>query len=708
MAVDPYSMCPCGSGKKIKFCCGDLLHDIEKIQTMIEGDQPRAALKHATQTLAKHPRRASLLDFKAMLEMQLEEWEDAAKTIETFQEVDGKNPAVYAHEAVLVAKQRGGRAAVVPLQKALSLITADMPRRVLEAIGAVGHTLLIEGNIIGARAHLWLYQGIAGNQDTRALQMLMRLNQMAGLPLMLRDQLYMHDAPENHPAAVDHDRAQIFASQGKWQDAAEAFAALAGMYTDIPSLHYNYGLVYGWLGNIEKFCEGMRKYSAGDVPFEDAVEAAALAQLLDPELKDTPIDVVRLAYPITDEEELVSRLASDKRIAPYNIDPAELAAEDGLPPRAAYLVLDRPLPESGVDINRDTVPQVIGFLSHYGRQTDRAERIEFVLDKGDDFDAHMKLFDEVVTGTVGEQESETRVGESNAAEQALSWRWHFPPDTPPALRRQLLDDQRREAITEDWPDTPRTALGGKTPKEVAGDDEMTIPLAAAVMLLEQAANNQQRYADTFSKLRDELKLPQYGPLKATEVDSEQLPLGRVPRLELDELSDELLVALYRRSMMAGATSAVMHTASAIVERDSLEGIADRDEAYRRLISLEDDTVKALELLGQAREKAEAAGRSSAEWDLMELEIQILEGSPEESNRLMRHIQAEHMEEQGVPERLFQIFTALGITPEMMSKGAASAAQPGIPQPGAADGGSGIWTPDSDKPAGETQKLWTPS
>ena len=67
MAVDPYAPCPCGSGKKLKFCCTDLIGDIEKIHRMIEGDQPRAALQHVEQTLAKHPRRASLLDLKATL-----------------------------------------------------------------------------------------------------------------------------------------------------------------------------------------------------------------------------------------------------------------------------------------------------------------------------------------------------------------------------------------------------------------------------------------------------------------------------------------------------------------------------------------------------------------------------------------------------------------------------------------------------------------
>ena len=77
-------LCPCGSGKKVKFCCSDLIGDIEKIHRMIEGDQPRAALRHAEQTLAKYPGRASVLDLKATLELSLGEFDSARATIDEF------------------------------------------------------------------------------------------------------------------------------------------------------------------------------------------------------------------------------------------------------------------------------------------------------------------------------------------------------------------------------------------------------------------------------------------------------------------------------------------------------------------------------------------------------------------------------------------------------------------------------------------------
>src|SRR5205085_724259 len=142
MAVDPYAMCPCGSGKKLKFCCSDLVGEIEKIHRMIEGEQPRAALRHVEQTLATHPGQASLLDLKATLEMSLGEMDAARKTVAEFVAANRDSATAYACEAILFAEDDKPRDAVDSLQRALALVEREMPLRVFEALGAVGGALL--------------------------------------------------------------------------------------------------------------------------------------------------------------------------------------------------------------------------------------------------------------------------------------------------------------------------------------------------------------------------------------------------------------------------------------------------------------------------------------------------------------------------------------------------------------------------------------
>ena len=46
MTIDRYTPCPGGTGKKIKFCCQDLLHELEGVHRMLEGDQRLACLEH--------------------------------------------------------------------------------------------------------------------------------------------------------------------------------------------------------------------------------------------------------------------------------------------------------------------------------------------------------------------------------------------------------------------------------------------------------------------------------------------------------------------------------------------------------------------------------------------------------------------------------------------------------------------------------------
>src|SRR5438105_3443141 len=71
MAIDPYAACPGGTGKKIKFCCPDLVHELEKVQKMLDGEQRAACLEYIDSLESKFPDRACLLSVKAMLQAQL-------------------------------------------------------------------------------------------------------------------------------------------------------------------------------------------------------------------------------------------------------------------------------------------------------------------------------------------------------------------------------------------------------------------------------------------------------------------------------------------------------------------------------------------------------------------------------------------------------------------------------------------------------------
>ena len=86
MAFDSYSICPCGTGKKIKFCCPELLGELEQLDRLVEGDQTEAALEQVIRLLEKHPKKACLLATRTKLELATKRFNEAAVTSRAFLE----------------------------------------------------------------------------------------------------------------------------------------------------------------------------------------------------------------------------------------------------------------------------------------------------------------------------------------------------------------------------------------------------------------------------------------------------------------------------------------------------------------------------------------------------------------------------------------------------------------------------------------------
>jgi tetratricopeptide (TPR) repeat protein len=713
MAVDPYAPCPCGSGKKLKFCCADLAADIEKIDKLAASDQPHAALVHVDKLLAKEPDRASLLDIKAMLELALHEFEAAEKTLQHFLAKHPDNPSAHGQAALLAAALGDTQKAVARLQDALERSGDAIPARLFEAIGGVGHALLLDGKIVAARAHLLLYAGMAPKGDNRAIELLLRLNMQGGLPLMLRDNLLLSEKPTGVKNRAAFEEALRLARRGQWRRAEAEFAKLLDPAAVPPAVLYNLAVVCGWQAANAEFAQGLHHYAKLEVPLDDAVEAEALAQLIDPALEDATLESVRLAYAIADDDVVTERLASDRRVENYELDPEMLDEEETTRPRSTHILLDRAAPPSGAEMTVDEAPNVLAFVSVYGKRTDRAGRIEVTTDRNDRFDEVKRLVGEILGDAVSADPSEEVVAEKSRSDEALSWRWRLPEDTPPARRRQLLAERRRRAILDDWTAAPRAALGGLSPQDAAAKPEWRIPLLASVLLIEQATVNPQERG-LFQELRAKLGLPAAETIEPDAVDWDRVPLVRLARIDIKAMSDERLVQMFNRAAMSGASVTALGAAEEIVSRETLtEGV---DAAYRQLIRAEPNPDRALEWAGKAKSRAKAAGKPAGEWALLELEVQIERGDPMGVQAVLDEIRKHHLNEPGIADATYQLLYTAGLLVPRGPAGAMPAAAPGAvgrsPAGAAAvPAESGrIWTPGQDTApaAGGKSAIWMPS
>ena len=53
--MDVYALCPCGSGKKVKFCCHAVLGEMDKVARLHETKQSAQALSVLERLAEKHP-----------------------------------------------------------------------------------------------------------------------------------------------------------------------------------------------------------------------------------------------------------------------------------------------------------------------------------------------------------------------------------------------------------------------------------------------------------------------------------------------------------------------------------------------------------------------------------------------------------------------------------------------------------------------------
>lgn len=713
MAINPYSLCPCGSGKKLKFCCGDLAADIEKIYQMIQGDQPRGALKHVEHLLEKTPDQGSLLDLRSSLELSLHDFDAARETVATFIKAHPDSASSHAQRAILVAATETGTAAIAPLQDSLELLDKDMPLRVLEAIGAVGQALLVEGQLVAARGHLLLYAGIAPEEDNRGLELLMRMNLQAGLPLLLRDYLVLSECPEKAPWREPYLEALRHSARGLWRKSADVLIAAIKQHGMAPEMVYSLALLQGWLGNTDAFVAGLHKYAQLEVPTANAVEAEALAQLLDTNLDEPKIETVCAVFPVEEEAAIEEKLREDGRIEDYQLEPPAPGEEDAPRPRSSYILLDRESPKSGIDIKRDEVPRVMGFLSLFGKRTDRPAQIELTADRASGDSDVEGLLKDILGDELGEAVETEVVNEKSLSEESLSWRWRLPDDTPMPHRRELLAEQRTEAVLEHWPTAPRGALQGKSPQEAAGDESLRIALLASVLILEQAAVDPKELG-LFEKLAAKLGLPAAEAIDPSDLEVQNVPLVRIPRLQLSKIPVEMLAPLLERTVLMGANLATLLVAKEIIQRDDLPEDFDLASAYRRLIRLESDHQLSKQWLEQARAWSKSQDKSEAEWSLLELEISIEQGDGAQVQSLLGQLQRHHMDEPGVAEAVYKLLYSAGLIDptQMAGQPMASMGEPLAAAPPAGEP-SGIWTPGGDVPqsseaAGDDKPaIWTP-
>ncbi|MDA7978670.1 MAG: hypothetical protein MPJ50_07865 [Pirellulales bacterium] len=719
MAIDLYSICPCGTGKKIKFCCRDLAPEIEKIERLLEADQRHACLEHIEQLEKKFPQRSYLEMRKASLLRQLGKAAEADSILKELVHRDASNPVVWAEAVFLVLDREDQefRVAIELLQRAIDAAGDKTPREVLEAIALVSQYAHTLGMPLVCLKHMLLYLD-RDPENQNAFVALLRFQQSPQVSALLKDTGALPSLAEGELPA---EQARIFeavaadASLGRIRPAERQLTELSEQAPKSPAVWKALGLVRGWLGDNPAAVDAFRRLSTLDIPFDDAVEAEALAQLLDEDESET-IDIVELNFVTDDLDQARKQLEDSQHV--HELSGEVTAAGDEPPPRSLALLLDRAMPKDAQSAPYEELPSVIARLAYFGKQVDRAARVGLIAHEDSLEEAKRRLL-EISGGMLTEEPTSDDeqdpprgrrvVGQVSVYAAQFAERKFLPEDTPADRRYDIIQDDRRHKLLEVWPQGKLPPLSGKTPSEAAkGTAEDRIRLAGMVLNMELTSQRETVSANSFDELRQQLELPAVHAPENTHV--EDWSLVRLSRLDPTGLSDEDLLLAFTRAGTNRYPAAIVNLGQEVLSRPELisgENAISPEEVCGQIAELHEDTRLALEWNERAREFSLKAGVSNAGNDLFELYVRLNRGEADNAVELLQHLMDEHGDEPGVRNAVAKVLQETGL---MNPDGTmARSKEPAIVTAGGESEAGKIWTPDeaTATTGGTESKIWVP-
>jgi len=739
--MDLYRTCPCGSGKKIKFCCKALASDLDRIKRMVDGNQRQAAVELIDRLLSQKKEKACLYSMKMTILLHAGEVEAAGPVVEDFLAHAPDNPIALAGSALVAAatpdppeedapEEDGeeeenwitpqSREAIDRLQKALDACGEVLPNQVFQAIGIVAEKLMQDQLLLAAKEHLVFQASVAGKQENRAASELSEFYKSSKISLMLKQPLMLMPPPAKAAWAGDYVRIVQLCQRGQWRRSQGLLAKLGEKYPDEPTLVRSAAILHARLGENQAAVKALRRYAELEIDSESAaVMAEALAQMLDQDTYRTKSEVVIIEIPIDDAEQAMEKCLSDPKFTSISMDGYPPQGDEP-PPRGGFWVLDREMPDSEASVTLDQVPRQVGNLMIFGRETDRQARAEFMGNLDSRYEETLQLLGEFLGHDKVDQAETETIGATPTIVAELHSVLHFPPHLSLTERKQLSFEHRRTSLLNTWPELPQDIFEGQSARQVCRDKNFQRVLLAAILNLE-AAEQDALATEDYDLLLEQLGLPAHPPVKLVAGQIGQLPLVSLSRIDPHDLGDGDLLVAFRRATLVLASTAIRKMGQEILSRESLTGQVDKAEVYGTLATFQRSIPESIEYLVMAQSEAKKQGQSPAFYVIRELEAQLLSANVERADELMKLIQTKYIRDPGVGEMLYQILLSFGlIQPDgkpAMSTDARSESATGdspaevgaVAEPSSSDR---IWVPgESNEPSPDADssgsKLWVP-
>ena len=713
--MDVYQPCPCGSGKKFKFCCLEVADEMTKVTRLAENNQPHVALQMVERLHREHPDAAWVYTGHASILFQEGRYVEARDVLQPLVERQPDHPFAVGLYATAVLSAEGWPAARPAVYRAFQKAQAA-PLTLTSGLAlGVASLMFAEEKYLACRTHLALAMRLAREQDQQDI--FLRLLQFDGdgrifFPLRSVHHLDGY-APAGEEQQKDVRKAQRLAELGCFEPAARLYTKLAEQDPDRAELWYNVGLCRAWDGDEVRAAEALHRAANLYADFERAAECETLAQLLDLNQPEAHIKVVTDRYTVKSVGRLLTQLGENDRFARVPIRREEDSDEPE--PAGMFDLLDRPALTWSAErpLIADELPRVIGQLVIFDEDKEHGDPPHALLNGFDDepFQSARELLqqiagDEIERDIENEEKDEDFLESMPREVYALQSRWRFPDHTPAVERLRIEHERWQHTVTEFWPNQNLAALGGKSPREAAQDESLRLALRGAVHVFDAVCDRSRFHLDVDGLCR-ELGIE---PPHRIEI-RENLPLQafssmQLIRLPVAELNDDQLMYTLNRALLIHHGRFLYGVLKEALTRPACLEKVDLNRAYMTLADLARDQFRreeALEWIARGREHAKSDEKpfeAGLHWAMAELNLRLEDPNDPGLRPLLQHlVQAYGPKLPQLRRYLEEIVSVYRVPISLEELGGAPV--------GAATSG-GLWTPAAAESAPDLgRKLWVP-
>jgi tetratricopeptide (TPR) repeat protein len=250
MTLEPYASCPCGSGKKFKWCCQPIYLDIDKAFRQESEGQHDAALRIMDEVVAAHPGNPEAWGRKAELLYRNGKVEEAEAAVQKAFDINPQYPFGFLLRGLFRQEEGEIAGALLLFRKAADAYDPEAHDQLAHVYAVIGECELKLNRPVATRAALAIALHFQpANEDLRQA-MDSYFGEKSSLPLSARRE-YRFRPAGTLPAErrTSWDQALARAATGKLTDAARAFWEQTEQDKDNAAAWYNLALARAWLGD---------------------------------------------------------------------------------------------------------------------------------------------------------------------------------------------------------------------------------------------------------------------------------------------------------------------------------------------------------------------------------------------------------------------------------------------------------------------------